>query len=48
MNRYAKVIAAAVGLAVTYAATHGFDLQPYVPALTSVLTLVAVYFFPNK
>lgn len=48
MSKYTKVIAAAVGLVVTYAATFGFDLGPFVPAITSLVTAAAVWFFPNQ
>lgn len=47
MGKYSKVIAAVVGVIVTYAATFGFDLGAFVPAITSVFTTLAVYFFAN-
>lgn len=47
MGKYSKVIAAVVGLAVTFAAVYGFNLEPFVPAMTSVVTAAAVWWVPN-
>lgn len=48
MGKYSKVIAAVVGVIVTFASTHGLDFEPYVGATTSILTVAAVYFFANE
>lgn len=48
MGKYSKLIAAGVGFIVTLGAIYGFNLEPFVPSLTSAVTLAAVWFFPNK
>ena len=50
VQTYAKFIIALVGFALTTAITldWGFDFPQWVPALSSFVTALGVFLFPNK
>jgi len=52
MTAYSKLIAAVVGLGISFAARHGVDLSGQeaviVDVVTAVLTALLVYWVPNK
>lgn len=50
INTYAKFIVAFIGFILTTAITldWGFDFPRWVPALSSLLTAIGVYLWPNK